>query len=103
MAGRPNRPAIGASLPPATHTSRAGTPTYRAVHRALQRDRGPASSHRCVDCRAVARDWSLDRYADGDLIDPRGCHYSTELDRYVPRCRPCHVRRDRARRLGVVT
>jgi hypothetical protein len=58
-------------------------PGYERVHRALRRERGPASAHPCVDCGGPAAEWSLN--------DPVVANdFSEDLQRYSPRCRPCH-------------
>lgn len=69
--------------------------TYSAVHQRLQRVRGRARQHRCVDCGERAAHWSLDRSARQVLQSAEG-PYSTDLAMYAPRCVPCHKRYDLA-------
>ncbi len=67
--------------------------TYRAVHKRLDRTRGKARDHSCVDCGAPAFQWSYDN-TDPDpkwsISAARTMPYSADLDRYVPRCLSCH-------------
>lgn len=67
-------------------------PAYRTVHARLQRDRGPASGHSCVDCGQPAQDWSYD-HGDPDqrIAADNGCPYSTKAEHYQPRCKRCHA------------
>lgn len=63
--------------------------TYSAVHQRLRKTRGPASKSVCVDCGEAAAQWSYDRSCPRERSAPEG-PYSVDLDRYVPRCVPCH-------------
>lgn len=67
------------------------TPGYSAVHMRLASTRGPAASLTCVDCGNPAAHWSYD-YTDPDAPRDKvsGLPYSLDLDRYAPRCVPCH-------------
>lgn len=60
-----------------------GTPEYKKVHREIQKNRGSASEHSCVDCNGPAKDW---------------CHrFDTEptnVLNYDPRCQSCHRKYD---------
>lgn len=57
-----------------------------SLHRRIERLRGKASDHACVEgCGRQARDWSFK--------EPTG--HSTDPADYEPRCRSCHVKRDR--------
>lgn len=70
--------------------------SYSAVRQRIRRERGPASALACMDCGTGARDWSYDYSDPHEHIDPaRGYRYSTDVDRYVPRCRSCHRRATR--------
>jgi hypothetical protein len=70
--------------------------TYWAVHERIRADRGPASGHDCADCAGPATDWSYDGTDPDEKVDPaRGYRYSTDVARYVPRCRSCHRRATR--------
>lgn len=71
--------------------------TYAAAHRRIQRDRGLATTHKCMDCAGPAHEWS---YLGGDpaeLVGRNGktvCAYSLNPAYYVARCRSCHRRAD---------
>lgn len=71
--------------------------TYRTVHGRLQNSRGRASEYKCSGCEKVASQWAYDR-----LDIPKYCNigdrkipYSTDIERYIPMCRGCHVKMDR--------
>lgn len=74
-----------------------GPATWYTVHKRLERQRGSARDHACVDCGGPAREWSYD-HTDPDALtcDVRGSvlAYSLDLDRYEPRCVRCHRRFD---------
>lgn len=71
-------------------------PTYRTVHSRLRQDRGHACRNQCVDCDGQADEWSYDHTDLDELVEPgTGRPYSTDLDRYEPRCKSCHSRFDR--------
>lgn len=65
--------------------------SYGAVHQRLNNTRGSARMYKCVDCGQQARQWSYDRR--GGTVSAL-CPHETDLDRYVPRCVPCHKRFD---------
>ena len=75
-----------------------GGVSYWSVRERLRTACGPASSHRCALCSAVASDWA---YCGGDpdeRVGPGpGGRYSLDLDRYQPQCRPCLRRTTLAR------
>lgn len=74
---------------------------YSAIHLRLARIRGRAAEHACVDCAGPAAEWSYDNTdPDARIADVKGCSvaYSTDLERYVPRCHPCHRNFDLAHR-----
>lgn len=78
-------------------------PTFGAVHRRIRRSLGRAAARLCVDCLDVAAEWSYDGTDPNPLLEvltPGGLPiaYSTDPDRYVPRCVPCHRRHDAAQR-----
>lgn len=64
---------------------------YRSLHTRLTRERGHAASHQCVDCGDQANDWSYDNADPDEKVSPEGMAYSTDLSRYAPRCRRCHL------------
>lgn len=67
--------------------------TYSGAHMRVRAVRGPASRFACTDCGDVARHWSYD-HSDpnelGQLVDGRVLPYSTDVQRYQPRCVQCH-------------
>ena len=80
-----------AEIPIATY--RSGGDSYWAVGQQLRAERGPASGRRCAGCAAPAACWSYDGTDPDERTDPaRGYRYSLDLNRYLPRCRPCHRR-----------
>ncbi len=60
-------------------------PTILTIHKRIHRKLGKASVLKCVDCGKKARDWS----------NENGTEYSTNINNYKPRCRSCHVKKDR--------
>ncbi len=52
---------------------------YAAQHKEVNKERGPAYRHNCVDCGKQAIEWSQIHGSDG--WDP---------DNFEPRCIPCH-------------
>lgn len=67
--------------------------SYKAIHRRLERKNGSASGFVCL-CGEKALHWSYDHLDPNEKESEFG-PYSTDLDRYQPRCVPCHVRLDR--------
>lgn len=69
---------------------------YGPAHERVARQRGPASTHRCVECGAPARHWALAeitpavRFTPDDRVGP----YSLDPADYAPMCVPCHKRHD---------
>jgi hypothetical protein len=63
--------------------------TYSAIHQRLPRVKGRAADHPCAECGGNAKQWSYD-HADPDERTSEFGPYSTDLDRYIPRCVPCH-------------
>jgi hypothetical protein len=74
--------------------------TYSGIHRELRLERGRAAEYTCVDCGGAAQEWS---YNGGDPDEARErvygawVTYSTDIERYAPRCRLDHRRLDRDR------
>ena len=63
---------------------------YRAIHTRLATARGTASAQTCVDCGMAAAHWSYDHTDPHERVSETGLPYSPDLDRYQPRCAPCH-------------
>lgn len=63
---------------------------YSTVHSRLRAQRGPARQFGCVDCNKQALHWSYDYECPNEIPSPVG-PYSTDLDRYHPRCASCHT------------
>lgn len=79
------------------HFNWRATITYSGMHGRLRRTRGPADLKLCADCGATASDWS---YIGGDpdeLVNDFGFPFSLDPQRYVPRCKPCHIAFDARR------
>lgn len=73
--------------------------TYIGAHCRLQRERGPATQHACIDCGAPAIEWSYNHSDPNELHDARRkCEYSADPGNYDPRCKSCHNRIDQADR-----
>lgn len=68
--------------------------TYRAAHARTTRDRGPARTHRCIDCGGQAHHWSYRHDDPNEMTSPGGQPYSLDPGHYDPRCAPCHARFD---------
>jgi hypothetical protein len=72
--------------------------TYKAVHRLLRKLRGPANDKFCSAprCDRVADEWALDVVAAERRLqyDEGSRPYSSNLDDYMPLCRPCHRKCD---------
>lgn len=73
---------------------------YRAVHKRVQRLRGPASDHPCQRCDAhQAEEWAYD-HADPHPITAthprsgRPVTYSLDPAHYLALCKPCHAQFD---------
>ena len=75
--------------------------SYRSAHRKVYRAKGRARDYACVECGGGATDWSYDG------LDPDEMHgsnnvgtapraYSMDPNHYQPRCRRCHLQKDRA-------
>lgn len=81
---RDNAPRI-AALPRGTkHWSWSAKPNKLTLHKRLYRKFGKASKHKCVDCGKKAQDWSNETGK-----------YTDQLSDYKPRCRSCHVKKDK--------
>ena len=79
-----------------------GPTTYRGMHLKVVRERGKAVEHECVDCGEQASEWSYNKsdpdpkYQEISLMNRVIlAEFSTNVDCYEPRCKPCHVKLDR--------
>lgn len=63
---------------------------YRSLHHRLERTRGNANTHPCVDCGQPAREWSLRHDALHVVIDHNARVFSRDLADYEARCAACH-------------
>lgn len=75
--------------------------TYRAAHTRVEKARGKASQHPCLDCGQQARHWSYN-YEDPNekyTTSPTGMirPFSADIDYYEPRCIRCHQEYDSGR------
>lgn len=69
---------------------------YSTVHERLKRTKGSASSNKCTDCGDQAKQWSYDHCCENEKTSSYG-PFSTDLERYQPRCTPCHKTFDLSR------
>lgn len=78
---------------------------YQAIHMRMRRLKGRAAEQSCVDCAGPAMDWSYDGedpdevtvlHSSGRTI----CAISTKPEHYVARCRSCHCKHDKARKMA---
>lgn len=66
------------------------SPSYGAVHLRL----GPAADHHCIDCDAIANDWSYLGGCKTELTGHQGSPYCIHPHHYQPRCKRCHSEYD---------
>lgn len=69
---------------------------YTAVHVRLRKLRGDATEHACQQCASPADEWAYDHNDPDEHRDPKRGPYSTDPDRYMPLCTPCHRKMDRS-------
>jgi len=74
--------------------------TYTAAHQRIRARRGSATNYTCVDCGGGAKHWSYDHTCPNEKFDPAYGPYSTDINRYTPRCVRCHKRFDLGRKSG---
>jgi DNA-directed RNA polymerase subunit RPC12/RpoP len=82
---RDNRPRIAALPKGEQHWNWSNEPNKLAIHKRIHRKLGKASEYKCIDCGKTALDWS----------NNKGTKYSLDFSDYVPRCRSCHVKKDK--------
>lgn len=70
--------------------------TYRGLHLRLNRRRGRARTHRCVDCGQQAEHWAYNHKDPNPIVDDKGRTYSPDIHHYDPRCVTCHHAYDHA-------
>lgn len=76
---------------------------YSGAHYRVKRIKGLATSHDCVDCGERAKDWSYNGLDPNEIRGGQNnCRFSSDPDYYVPRCRSCHRKHDRAATSGAV-
>jgi len=63
---------------------------YTGMHDRVRKVRGSATLQSCIDCGDEAMDWSCRRDVPHKISTADGLYYSTDIDAYDPRCRPCH-------------
>ena len=76
----------------------AGAVGYRAAHRRIEAEHGPAWSHECQGCGGDAAEWAYNGQDDGELESSEGLAYSITPSFYVPLCVRCHRAHDRTAR-----
>lgn len=81
---RNNAPRLAAIPKGSSHWNWSETPNKLALHKRIYRKFGKASAHKCADCPKQARDWSNENNK-----------YTDEIEDYKPRCRSCHVKKDK--------
>jgi hypothetical protein len=62
---------------------------YRAAHKKLGRDRGPAKNHKCLMCSARARHWAYDHLDPNEIQSDLG-DFTHDQSHYWPLCYSCH-------------
>jgi hypothetical protein len=74
-----------ASMPKGkNHWNYSENPSKLALHRRIHRKYGPAKQFKCNDCEKPAKDYSNETGK-----------YTDNIADYVPRCRSCHVKKDK--------
>lgn len=72
---------------------RVEVPSYAGIHKRIFYDRGRASQYLCVGCGSQAEEWSYNGGCPNEYTEKvRGVvmAYSTDQNRYSPRCKKCH-------------
>ena len=54
-------------------------PDYDPIHKRIRYHRGSAYQYKCIDCEAIAHEWSYIHETD-----------PYDIDNYEPRCKSCH-------------
>lgn len=93
---------LGASGPDAV-SWKADEISYRTAHERVWKRRGRAAEHSCTECGCPAEQWAYDHTDENQkwaTFGDRVVAYSTDVERYRPMCRGCHVKLDRGRKSG---
>ena len=87
----------------AHHRWRGDEVGYYGAHARVQKVKGKASEHTCVECGSPAAQWAythecgsekwVSRHRNGNLVE---IAYSTDPAMYQPMCVPCHTKMDKA-------
>lgn len=80
---------------------------YLGAHHRVERARGRADEHRCINCGDQAAQWAYDHDDPNELIGSHGrtagLAYSVDPSHYDPMCALCHVRFDHNHRRATAT
>ena len=75
---------------------------YSAAHKRVVMCFGPAKLRDCTHCGVQACDWAYTHDCPLELTGPTRCvdrvlevRYSADPTRYIPLCKPCHIKFDR--------
>ena len=66
------------------HWHWSNNPNKLTIHKRIHRKFGKAADFLCINCGKKARDWSSENGK-----------YSNHIKEYKPRCRSCHVKKDK--------
>lgn len=95
--GTPGAALLERRTGPRHHAWATDTLTYSGAHLRVKARRGKATDYACVDCGGAATSWAYDHADPNQLVDERGRAYSGDVNRYEPKCVPCHKTADLAR------
>lgn len=74
-------------------------PGYHAAHYRIYNLRGRADDYLCQHCGETALEWAYTNDCPDERVSPESWRYSLDPARYMPLCKPCHVRFDREARI----
>lgn len=92
----------GEMWPLFSYRQRKETVGYSGAHRRVEKAKGKATDHDCVDCSGQAKQWSYDHGDPDELHEVYREYelpYSLDPDRYDPRCFECHKNFDQEKRV----
>ena len=69
---------------------------YSTAHSAVEIEFGKASDYSCVDCGKPAQEWAFNG-KEPRVQGKNGLWFSTDINNYDPKCRPCHRGKDYSR------